>query len=381
MGHMPQGGMRRPTAAAAVLLLLLLLLCIGAHAVEQDACLPSEAHPSAGCAAANLAASVGGGSRAAPQAGAAGGSSQQTGRICEYQDEVHAEGMEGIEIGEHGYKYRIVDGLMVPPYVTPTRYNASRTVVTRPTDVCYCSFPKSGSTWLATVLYLLLNDGVEPEGRPLRSNLHWMESSWTYPRTQAEVDALPSPRIFKSHMPHRMALAGGPRNSPCKHIYIARNPKDVAVSYYHFESGKAWSGRYNGTWEHWLRIFTEGRVQRGDWFEHVLSWWEQRDAPNLLFLKYEDLKSDFRGQLRRIAAYLQVQLSAEAEERIVSATTFAHMRAAGFSNHKHIADFEGFFRKGEIGSWKDRFTMAQSEAFDKLCRQRMAGSGLEFDFE
>lgn len=43
-----------------------------------------------------------------------------------------------------------------------------------------------------------------------------MESSWTYPRTQAEVDTLPSPRIFKSHMPHRMALAGGPRNSPCK---------------------------------------------------------------------------------------------------------------------------------------------------------------------
>lgn len=38
-------------------------------------------------------------------------------------------------------------------------------------------------------------------------------------------------------------------------------------------------------------------------------------------------------------------------------------------------------RRGEIGSWKDRFTVAQSEAFDKLCRQRMAGSGLEFDFE
>lgn len=86
-------------------------------------------------------------------------------------------------------------------------------------------------------------------------------------------------------------------------------------------------------------------MQRGDWFEHALSWWEQRDAPNLLFLKYEDLKRDFHGQLRRIAAYLQVQLSAEAEERIVAATTFAHMRSAGFSNHKHIADFEGFFRK------------------------------------
>lgn len=36
---------------------------------------------------------------------------------------------------------------------------------------------------------------------------------------------------------------------------------------------------------------------------------------------------------------------------------------------------------GEIGSWKDRFTVAQSEAFDRLYKQRMAGSGLEFDFE
>jgi len=36
---------------------------------------------------------------------------------------------------------------------------------------------------------------------------------------------------------------------------------------------------------------------------------------------------------------------------------------------------------GEIGSWKDRFTVSQSEAFDRIYKQRMAGSGLEFDFE
>ena len=145
----------------------------------------------------------------------------------EYRDEVHAEGdLAGIHTGEYGYKYRTIEGLVLPPYVTPQRLAAARSVTTRANDICYCSFPKSGSTWLAHVLYLMLRDGIEAEGdMPLRSNLHWMESSWTFPRTQAEVDVMPSPRIFKSHMPLDYALAGGPRKAPCRYIYIARNPK------------------------------------------------------------------------------------------------------------------------------------------------------------
>lgn len=302
-------------------------------------------------------------------------------RIGEYRDELHAENLDDIQVGEYGYKYRTIEGVMLPPYVTPDRYAVSRSVETRPNDVCYCSFPKSGSTWLSNVLYLILHNGEVPEGKTLRGCLHWMESSWPYPRSREEVDALPSPRIFKSHMPYRMALAGGPEQSPCKYIYIARNPKDVCVSYFHFESGKAWSGGYSGPWEHWLKLFMEGRVQRGDWFEHVLSWWEHRDAGNLLFLKYEDMKRDFDGQLRRIASYLGYDLSEEVIDRIKSATSFSRMKTEQFSNHREIPQLEGFFRKGEIGSWKDQFTVAQSEAFDRLYRERMAGTGLDFEFE
>ncbi|KAL4424320.1 hypothetical protein ABPG75_001621 [Micractinium tetrahymenae] len=303
--------------------------------------------------------------------------------IGEYRDEAHLDGdATGLATGEHSYKYRMLEGLVVPPYVTPARLNLSRTIATQPADVCHCSFPKSGSTWLANILYLVLHDGHEPgQGAPLRSHLHWMESAWTYPRTREQVDALPSPRIFKSHMPHHMALAGGPRQSPCRFIYIARNPKDVCVSYYHFESGSAWSGGYDGTWEHWLRLFMDGRVQRGDWLDHVLSWWEVRGEENMLFLRYEDLKRDFRGQLARIAAHVGVQLSPKAVDRVVAASSFSHMRAAPFSNHKHIADFQGFFRKGEVGSWRDRFTVAQTDAFDRLYTERMADSGLTFTFE
>jgi hypothetical protein len=69
----------------------------------------------------------------------------------------------------------------------------------------------------------------------------------------------------------------------------------VCASYYCFERGKSWSGYYDSGWDHWLGMFRAGRVQRGDWFDHALGWWPHRDAENILFLRYEDLKHDTRG--------------------------------------------------------------------------------------
>lgn len=302
-------------------------------------------------------------------------------KIGKYRDELHAGDTDDIQINDFGYKCRFIDGVMLPPYVTPDRYAVSRAIETRPGDVCYCSYPKSGSTWLSNILYLAIHNGEIPEGKTLRSCLHWMESSWPYPRSREEVDALPSPRIFKSHMPYQMALGGDPKKNPCKYIYIARNPKDVCVSYFHFESGKAWSGNYGGPWEHWLRLFMEGGVQRGSWFDHVLSWWENRDAENLLFLKYEDMKRDFDRQFWRILIFLGYDLTEEVAAKIKKASSFSQMKNAEFSNHQEISQLEGFFRKGQAGSWKDQFTAAQNEAFDRLYEERMAGTGLDFDFE
>ena len=82
-----------------------------------------------------------------------------------------------------------------------------------------------------------------------------------------------------------------------------------------------------------------------------------------------------------IAQYLGRDLPDEVVARIKNATSFARMKATPFSNHTQISDFEGFFRKGEIGSWKDQFTVAQSEEFDRQYRERMAGKSLRFAFE
>ncbi len=301
--------------------------------------------------------------------------------IGEYDDNIHAEVLEDLQAGDYGYKYRIVDGVVMPPYITPSRYELSRTIQTQIGDICYTSYPKSGSTWLAYILVLIVGNGEIPSDPTLRSGLHWVESSWTYPRCKTELDALPPPRIFKSHMPYRMALGGNPEQNPCKYIYIARNPKDVALSYYFFERGKSWAGHYSAPWEHWLKMFMEGTVQRGDWFEHVLSWWNHRNAKNILFLKYEDLRRNFGKELRRIALFLEYPLTDDVIDRIEEKTLFSNMKQDDFSNMHEIMEFHSFFRKGEIGSWKEEFTVAQSEHFDRLYDERMRGSGLSFEWE
>lgn len=301
--------------------------------------------------------------------------------IGEYKDELHAEDLDSLRTAAHGYKYRLVDGVMMPPYITPRRYKLSRTLETRAGDVCYTSFPKSGSTWLAYILVLIVNNGETPEDTTLRNCLHWVASSWTYPRSAEELAALPSPRIFKSHMPYQMAVGGVPAENPCNYVYIARNPKDVAVSYYYFERDKSWSGGYAGSWEHWLEIFCAGQVQRGDWFDHVLSWWHaSQAADNILFLTYEDLCRDFAAQIDRLARALGHPLTPEVIDTIHRKTSFREMRETEFSNMHEIEEFDGFFRKAQIGSWSEQFTAEQSAAFDALYARRMAGSGLDFDF-
>lgn len=71
-----------------------------------------------------------------------------------------------------------------------------------------------------------------------------------------------------------MVPGGLPAHSNAKYIYIARNPKDVAVSfYYHLLRMKSIE---NVEWDEFFELFIAGKTMFGPWFDHVLDWWRNK---------------------------------------------------------------------------------------------------------
>lgn len=305
-------------------------------------------------------------------------SSQVTRKVVAYNDNFNENKSEGILETKEGYRYRLIDGLMMPPYVTPRHYVESREIQTRAGDICFGSFPKSGSTWLSQILLLLINGGQNPDHGSLREHMIWAESSWPFPVPIERVTAMDSPRIFKSHMPWSMAVGGDPLSQTAKYIYIARNPKDVCVSYYHFETGKAWAGDFKCSWDRWFELFLDGQIQRGNWFDHVLGWWNQRHADNVFFLTYESLLLDFDQQVSELAGYLGIEVGHDLLTNVARLSSFDHMKSSEFSNMHNVEQLETFYRKGEIGTWKQQFSEEQCRRFDELVEQRLDAAGLSF---
>lgn len=126
-----------------------------------------------------------------------------------------------------------------------------------------------------------------------------------------EMD-LASPRHIKTHLP--FSLLPQDLCEKCKVIYIARNPKDVAVSYYHHnrllrvhdyqgDFPKYWNYFKDDLCEYYYYFFkwTILRNQNSyfgfvavvfsPYWEHIKEGWEARHKKNVLFLFYEDLIS------------------------------------------------------------------------------------------
>ena len=71
-------------------------------------------------------------------------------------------------------------------------------------------------------------------------------------------------------------MPGLTADSPAKYIYVYRNPKDAAVSYYHHM--KAMTGSI--PWDAFFEMFIKGEVHLGSIFEHHIEWWEHKGICN-----------------------------------------------------------------------------------------------------
>ena len=112
------------------------------------------------------------------------------------------------------------------------------------------------------IVKLIVNNGVET-GMDIDEFCLWMINM-----SMEEIEAMPSPRFFKTHMPYNLMPGGDPVNSPAKYIYVIRNPKDVFVSAYYF--GQKVFPDVVSPWDQFIDQFISGNIFFGAFHTHLL---------------------------------------------------------------------------------------------------------------
>ncbi|XP_073492103.1 sulfotransferase 1 family member D1-like isoform X1 [Aquarana catesbeiana] len=253
----------------------------------------------------------------------------------------------------------------------------------REDDLLIATYPKSGTTWVSKIVDLIMNGGdlEKSQKGAIFERVPFMESGGPgFPSATEILNNLDPPRVIKTHL-QADVLPKSFWEKNCKMIYVARNAKDVAVSYYHFYR-MAYGHPEPGTWDEYLNAYMEGNVAFGSWAKHVKGWWEMRKKNKILYLFYEDMLEDPKREIRKVMKFMNQELPEEIVEKIHKNTSFQAMKDNPMANYSAFPlmdhSISPFMRKGICGDWKNQFTVAQNERFDEYYQKEMSDTDLTF---
>ncbi|HVI07314.1 MAG TPA: sulfotransferase domain-containing protein [Candidatus Binatia bacterium] len=254
---------------------------------------------------------------------------------------------------------------------------AGRAFYVEPDDVFLVSYPKSGNTWTR----FLLGNLTSPDEQVTFANVERKVPD-IYAKSRKALKRIPRPRLIKSHE------CFDPRYR--RVVYIVRDPRDVAVSAYHYDrKGKniaddfpvnqyvearfMKTDEYFGTWgEHagsWMvnskNIFQLGRLKNSflgtpaSWGENVMSWLGAVGHDRkFLLVRYEDLLEDAHREMARIAEFLHLNATPERIARAVELSSAENMRKLESQENKiWVTTRESrkdipFVRAAKSGEWR-----------------------------
>jgi hypothetical protein len=238
------------------------------------------------------------------------------------------------------------------------RDRAGRHYTVYPDDTFLVSYPKSGNTW---VRFLLANL-IYPNETVGFSNINRLLPA---PGVLSKrfLRSLPRPRILKSHEPFDARFR--------RVIYLARDPRDVVVSEYHFNLKKRYI-EAGVTLEQFVGRFMGGETSSyGSWWEHTSSWIAARHGnPGFLLVRYEDLLSDSIGETGKIAKFLGIAADRERLQAAVERSSADKMRklerqqADQWTGTKNTRKEIPFVREAKSGGWKDNLPPHLAESIE-----------------
>ncbi|RVX00415.1 Cytosolic sulfotransferase 1 [Vitis vinifera] len=136
-----------------------------------------------------------------------------------------------------------------------------------------------------------------------------------------------------------------------------------------------------------FELFCKGISFYGPFWDHVLGYWKDSLASpqRILFMKYEDVKRDSLCQVKRLAEFMGFPFSSEEEgqgliHEIMELCSFENLRNLKVNKTGAISvgnvstGKDTFFRKGEVGDWKNHLTAEMADRTDRIMEEKLKDS-------
>uniref|UniRef100_A0A2A4K5L1 Sulfotransferase domain-containing protein n=1 Tax=Heliothis virescens TaxID=7102 RepID=A0A2A4K5L1_HELVI len=285
-------------------------------------------------------------------------------------------------------------------YIAPAGYGDHAAEIynleVRPDDIWVTTFSRSGTTWLQELVWLVANnlDFETAKAVPLSKRFAYIE--YTTQRAETRAESIPtnsnapratfedfqtlpnvaSPRYVKSHLP--LSLLPPKLLETAKVFYIARDPRDVAVSY-HFAHKLFRYFDDNVEFKEFWDLFKNDLIMHTPIFPHVEEAWQKREHPNMMFLFYEELQNDLRQVIERVCRFLDKEYSKEQQKLLADYLNFNNMRQKPMvSKSSDDSNEVTFFRKGKSGGWVNYFDEEMTKEAEEFMEKYLKKTDLRY---
>jgi hypothetical protein len=195
-------------------------------------------------------------------------------------------------------------------------------------------------------------------------------------------------RVFNTHLRWDMM----PKCENMRYIYVVRNGKDVALSFFQHLSNQDDSDCFNGTLLDFVTNWCDGEIPFGNWVHHLQSWMSayenckasaggtpstvvEGSSGPILLVRYEDMIVQPFQVIMRIIAFLELDISAERAQELLQFVSFEYMK-------QHQEQYmpisvpwkEGFsfIRNGKIGDSDKYFSQEHNAVYMKMLEKIFA---------
>jgi hypothetical protein len=237
----------------------------------------------------------------------------------------------------------------------------------------------TGTTWLQEIVWLLQNDLDYEKAKSKSIDERFPYLEFPYPGITT-LSQRTGQRLIKTHVaPSLLNISSEKeeKDQMPRLISIVRDPRDVLVSYFYFSRMNNLIG-FTGSFGEFFDDFVNHRLPYGPlskFYDEIEKM--DQEQTRILVLKYEDLKSDFDGQIEKLCTFLgRNPLTSQQMSQLKSHCSFQEMSRNPSVNYGHWKEFglakpdeEPFMRKGEVGDWKNHLiflNQSQQKIFESL---------------